>query len=322
MDTTFSYGSQLGASNGALVGGEPLHQGIVTDQCFVNTPEFLRRTRMSESDEQLYQGKDKPVDRSKFRVFEHEICLTFVDNLGHKPMLMNFETRVGGVSSAFTRRVYESAGLSSTKLAAFPNVFSSLNGVCVSIPKADAAIEKSLFPLKRTYNKFYNEITVSDKYPSAIAKYFPESYEHFLAHFAFKCIGTAKTNDHQPKRADIPVNIAGLVHPPATKPINIGDAVEWYLPFPDELDTLPEIVAQTGNDKDKILVGLRPNMGSLTSIVENIVDILEIDTPVEQLKLKLTLNAFLTARYMGKALRTVKPGEPCYMSLAKGPYCL
>jgi hypothetical protein len=321
---TLSYESYLGASNGSAFGGEILPQGTVTDQCHVNSGEYMRR--MNGEGRELYDPQEtgaKPVDASKFRVFEHELCLSFIDNLGHQPVLMNFDTRAIGASKTFTRKVYESAGMSSTKLAAFPVVFSSLNSVKVEMPVSYAA---TMFPEPETYDAFYIYInrTIAARVPREVKEYFPLSYYHFLSHFAFKLIGTAKTNDHYPtKRTDIPVNIGGMVWPHATKRIGPHEVVEWYLPFPDEIRNYNEIVKYTGNDPYKILVGLRPSILTYINCVMSLIDEMQPALEADQkFKLKLVVETFIRARVVGESQRTAVPGTPCYTSVCRGPYCL
>lgn len=319
---TLSYESYLGTSNGSKFGGEPLPQGIVTDQCNVAQDEYLKR--QSREGTPLYTGPDaKPIDKSKYRVFEHDLCLAFIDNLGHQPVLMNFDTRsTTGVSKAFTRQVYERAGMSSMKLAAFPNVFSALNSVKVETNMNWAA---SMFPNPASYNAFYAFLREpANEIPKEIQDYFPDSYHHFLAHFAFRLIGTAKTNDHKPKeRTDVPVNIGGLVHPFATKLAGPNEVMEWYLPFPNEIATLPEIVKHTGSDSERIIVGLRPSLSTYTQSILQLAarSAAGLDAG-EKFKLSIAIETFLNHRVCGEALRTAIPGTTCYLSLCRGPYCL
>jgi hypothetical protein len=331
------YEAMLNGSDGANFGGEPLQQGIVTDTCYVNRQEIDRRAQSDQRS--MTTMYDKDFDTHIFRVFEHELCLTFIDNLSHAPMLFgNYGAAKHNGLSNKARAAYEKAGCSSTKLATYPQVFSALNKVGVNFgqitnEKVTPDQNSTPFPTYNTYKAFFTTwpilckgLGISDDY----AGYFPDP-ETFFAHFAFKCIGTAKTNDHVPEfsRFDIPVNIGGRVHPFATQQIFPGQPVEWYLPTPGELPDYDKIVAETGNNRKKIIVGLRPSLYHFAEAVSSALitppsnpdDSKMMQTYVEGLKLSMAVSVFMKSRVLGKALKYSEKGVRCDLALSKGPYC-
>lgn len=327
------YEAMLNGSDGASFGGEPLQQGIVTDTCYVNRQEIDRRQGAQSSMVTLYAND---FDTHIFRVFEHELCLSFIDNLTHSPTIFgNYgAAKHNGISNK-ARLAYEKAGCSSTKLATYPQVFSALNRVAVNFgqitsDKLEPKDNKTAFPTVTTYNTFlgfwiknYKTLGLTEDY----ADYFPDP-QKFFAHFAFKFIGTAKTNDHVPEfsRFDLPVNIGGRVHPFATKQIFPGQPVEWYLPSDVELLDYDKIVAETGNNRKKIIVGLRPSLYHFADaislkLVELSIAAADDEAKTDILKLSMALSVFMKSRVIGKALKFTEKGVRCDMVLGRGPYC-
>lgn len=318
--------AMLGGGDGAEFGGEPLHQGLVTDTGMIYRQDYETRLQSKNHDQWIYGGTGSADVEKRFTEFnlnlmlvvKDEIALIYCDKVTHRPSIYNKHTTRSNSQAA--AKQYKRAGVKGSSFAYYPDIITCLNRAWVTFDDEIAKDVKFVTVEKAYEGTFLGTGGVGTEINTRLGfAYFPAKFKHFMAHFAFKCMGVARTPQDPVDlaRCDVPVNIAGKCFPFATETIPFGTVAEWYLIHPDDLtgqkaSEYDDLLENGKLPMEKVLVGLRPNYP---------ITYAELDR-IGGENLKKLVELFCQVRILGKSVNFAQKGTRCHLIVGKGAYCL